>query len=299
MTSTRDMALLRDLLTQIRGLPPLSNGVSKLMGLNGQDPALLEKVVAIIASDTALATQVMKIANSAAFTGQSTIDSVEKAVLRVGVRMITGTVAQTQLQRVFDPHDEVMTELWVTNITAAYFAMNLAAANPALDIVPETAYTYALLHDVGRLVMAHMLGAGLVELLEEDPDPRTKLSRRERALFGFDHETAGRMLGNQWKLPPDITLVIAAHHLPIGQREAFPESTNRTITVIDLADALSYQVHLHSKRREELEEDVETLICDGRDEELREELGLSVESVIGTIAPTLAAVDRQRVLMLG
>ena len=57
---TTDLQKLDELLGQVRNLPPLSNGVTQLMTLRSDDPALVERVTEIVQADPALAAQIIK-----------------------------------------------------------------------------------------------------------------------------------------------------------------------------------------------------------------------------------------------
>src|SRR5436190_609652 len=94
---------------------------------------------------------------------------------------------------------------------------------------PELAYTYGLLHDVGRLVLVALYRNAASEVIEDNPHPVHDLVRREEEVFGVSHTLAGRLLGNKWKLPPQITVVVATHHIPRAERQGYPADLNRTI----------------------------------------------------------------------
>lgn len=240
MGNSKALDELSRMLEQVRTLPPLPQGVAALLALDQSDPALVEKTKSVIEADPALTAQLLKVSNSAAFTGQEIVDSVERGIMRVGARMIVGSFAETHLQGTFDVSKEPGSGLWNASALAAHLALKLAEAAPSVGLKPETAYTYGLLHDVGRLAMAHALGDALLEIAAEAPALRTELVRRERALFGFDHAVAGRLVGNRWRLPADITLVIAAHHLPTEERARYPASINRVIDLMSLVDEMTH-----------------------------------------------------------
>jgi HD-like signal output (HDOD) protein len=209
-----DLYRLNALMDEIRALRPLSGGVLRLLALSPRDPALLEKTREVIQSDGALGALILKIANSAAFTGQEIVDTVDRAVMRVGVKMITGTVAQIELQDRVQPEDDEVGCAWVANLLLATLARNLAATAPSSGVAPETAYTYGLLRDVGRPVLARVFRDRLRPIFDSPPRGRAEVIKREREILGLDHATAGRLVGNRWRLPKEITLVMANQRQP-------------------------------------------------------------------------------------
>jgi putative nucleotidyltransferase with HDIG domain len=70
----------------------------------------------------------------------------------------------------------------------------------------------ALLHDVGRLVLAELYGDEYGPDGHRDgPDERM---RRERRELGIDHALVGAVLVRRWGLPQSIASVVERHHAP-------------------------------------------------------------------------------------
>jgi putative nucleotidyltransferase with HDIG domain len=69
----------------------------------------------------------------------------------------------------------------------------------------------ALLHDVGRRVLAELYGA--FELDDHDATPDERI-RRERRELGIDHALVGAVLVRRWGLPSTVALAIERHHSP-------------------------------------------------------------------------------------
>jgi putative nucleotidyltransferase with HDIG domain len=76
----------------------------------------------------------------------------------------------------------------------------------------------ALLHDVGRLVLAELYGdfEGLDDP-ETTPDERI---RRERRELGIDHALVGAVLVRRWGLPGGVAAAIERHHSPKAEGHA-------------------------------------------------------------------------------
>jgi HD-like signal output (HDOD) protein len=290
-------ASISDLLSTIRKLPPLPTGVARLLSLNPGDPSFFETACAIVRAEPALATQVLKIANSALFAGQNPVTSVDRAMMRVGARMISTTLTESHLHHSFDTQDEMMGHLWLSNAFAANLAMTLTQTRPEIGIEPEVAYTYGLLHDVGRLVLVALYRNAATEIVDENPHPISDLIRREEEVFGLNHTLAGRVLGNKWKLPPQITVVVAAHHVPRMERGSYPLELNRTIELMTLIDQVVHRVNEGTPSggsiAASVEETVESPLCGP----VLELVGVRAQDVVDSVEPALAAVDRQRKLL--
>jgi putative nucleotidyltransferase with HDIG domain len=90
--------------------------------------------------------------------------------------------------------------------------------------------TAALLHDVGRLVLAD-LGAGS-EAPAEGETPEERL-RVEREGFGIDHAAVGAVLVRRWRLPPTVAAAVERHHA---------DDATGAAAVIKLADLVAHYV---------------------------------------------------------
>jgi putative nucleotidyltransferase with HDIG domain len=75
----------------------------------------------------------------------------------------------------------------------------------------------ALLHDVGRRVLAELYGDFELDDPDATPDERV---RRERRELGIDHALVGAVLVRRWSMPPSIAMAVERHHSPQAQGNA-------------------------------------------------------------------------------
>ena len=275
-----------ELLATIRSLPPLPAGISRLLSLDQAEPSYLEKASGIIRTDPALVAQIIKIANSAVYTGQDRVDTLERALLRVGVRTAVNALVSAHLQRAFSPQEERLQALWVTNLLAAILARSIAEAQPALEIVPETAYTFGLLHDVGRLVM--ILMDHDASALRTSVHPVRELHQLEKESFPHDHQMAGRLLAHGWHFPRTLALVIATHHEPSERRAGHPPIVERLVNLMALVDHVGMNILAGLPECEDLEGGVAATLQEEDVAALSDDLGLSRKDVLQILAPSLS-----------
>jgi HDOD domain-containing protein len=82
----------------------------------------------------------------------------------------------------------------------------------AAGIDSDRAYSFGLLHDIGRLGLLVAYPDAYEEVLKAaDRDPISLLDL-EKKRFGVDHCEAGRQLVEQWKLPSEFCVIAGRHH---------------------------------------------------------------------------------------
>ena len=268
------------------------------MSLSQRDPAYFEKASALIKADPALAGQVVRIANSALYAGQTRVDDLERAIMRVGIRMVVASLTSAWLKRAFDPSRSLLAAVWLDNLLSALVARGIAERAGWHEIGSEAAYTYGMLHDVGRLVLMALYQRGMERVLEERLCPVTALSAREHEVFGVSHALAGRLLANRWNFPNDMAMVIAAHHFPRAQRVGMPPHINQIIDLVLIADFIAFRLGDAETLTEELEIRILDDISSGAGLELITALDLAPSTLLEAIRPALGRME-QHCNMLG
>jgi HD-like signal output (HDOD) protein len=103
--------------------------------------------------------------------------------------------------------------LWRHSVAAAV-AIECVPGLGHCELPPE-AFTAALLHDIGKLVMARFLDPEILGYIRraQDLDHLGRLEA-ESLLLGVNHAELGGLIAQHWKLPPRVVLGITYHHHP-------------------------------------------------------------------------------------
>lgn len=200
----------RGLLARIPAFPPI---VLRLLDLLARDDVEIRELVALISADPAFSAQILQVANSPLFGFRSQIDSLQSALVVLGlrrVRALTMTVATANHMKAALRVEE-LSRCWRHMLACALLTDELARACSAFE---DRAYTAGLLHDVGRLGLLLAYPGEYAELLRNASRNALELLDCEREALGMDHCEAGRMLAAQWNLPADFQIIVARHHDP-------------------------------------------------------------------------------------
>ena len=200
----------KGLLDRIPAFPPI---VLRLLDLLAREDVEFRELVALISSDPAFSAQILRVANSPLFGFRSQIDSLQSALVVLGLRRVRAlcmTVATSNHMKAV-LHIEELSRCWRHMLACALLTEELARACSAFE---DRAYTAGLLHDVGRLGLLLAYPAKYAQVLRSADLNSLELLDWERESLGMDHCEAGRALAAHWNLPPDFQIIAARHHDP-------------------------------------------------------------------------------------
>jgi putative nucleotidyltransferase with HDIG domain len=182
------------------------------------DPAsTVRQFARVIELDQALTANVLRWANSAASHPATKITTVRKAVIRLGAANVLKLTVGQHLLAAFGsgtPGRELTeNELWRHGVAAAMCAEQLEAV--ARRRIPGMAFTAALMHDVGKLLLGRRVGYdALAELVASVQGARqVSALEAEREVLGTDHAEVGGAMARYWEFPEPLIAAIEQHHL--------------------------------------------------------------------------------------
>jgi HD-like signal output (HDOD) protein len=194
------------------------------------DPSVaFAKMSSLIQTDSVLSMELLRIANSALFTGRLEIRSVLQAIVFLGSDTV-GSLVLTVCLKALAPmrSSRLVVACWRHSLASALICQRLAGA---MKVPESNAYTAGLIHDIGQLTLLRVFPAYEEALLsgeERGIDPLVV----ERELFGLDHAEAGRWLLAEWGCPLELQIVAAKHENP-------PQVETRDASLIRLVHAAS------------------------------------------------------------
>jgi len=201
-----------DIIRHIRDLPSLPEVVVELLASIEQEDVDLHQLAAKITRDQSLTAKTLRLANSSFYGMQSKVTSIAQAITVLGLHSIRTLVTACSLTRSFAPGPGNRFDFqgfWRHSVGAAVAAKALA---PHLGQAADAAFTAALLHDIGTLVLVTRYPAQYEEALAYRALHDCAVADAERAVFGLEHALVGSMLATHWKFPAAIVRAVANHH---------------------------------------------------------------------------------------
>lgn len=210
------MQELDEYINKVKNLPPAPRILPELLTLLRKENVDSSRVVQLISYDPAITASLLRLCNSALFAGSSPATDLDQAVQRLGFRQIYTLVAAISGARALSPAQKGYGinagELWKHSVTSAVAGQLIARSQ--LDPEEGLVFTAALLHDIGKIVLADALEHIYAQLVEESRAQQSAMIETEKRLLGVNHAEIGGRLLTRWKFPENLVAAVTHHHQP-------------------------------------------------------------------------------------
>lgn len=216
--------------------PALAESRQRVLRVANVDKPAVSEVVFAVESDVALVIAVLRIANRRHGTRRGRIATVPEAV---EVLTTPGVEALAEAAHTYDfferaPVWEAQPEHFRLHaITTQRAAERLAAEVSWAE--RDELIVAALLHDIGKLVLAHAYPGYPSQIHAAARTPEDRVEAERKAL-GVDHAMVGGVLARRWELPDGLAAAIERHH---------HEDAVGSAALIRLADQLAHYAQGH------------------------------------------------------
>jgi HD-like signal output (HDOD) protein len=199
-------AVLTGLVGSLPCVPSLPAILDELHHATRNPSVTIGKLTKICERDPGLAAKVLQIANTAHFRGgDEPTSSIHTAVSILGSDTMAALATSSMIAVPANPISQALIgQLQQQAVEAAQHARRSMTDRARTD----DAYTAGLLHDIGRLVLADVLGERYLPVLRAAET--APLSDCERELLGVTHQAVGASLLALWGLPPGLVEAVQA-----------------------------------------------------------------------------------------
>lgn len=184
-----DPGLLAKVLDDAVKLCPLPATTQRVLQLADSDRASIATIVQAISNDPALAAAVLRVANSALYTGPK-LAQLDAAVIRIGLRELRDLAAAMSLLASFRSRDGIQVILHDRSVLAGGIANKLAKVTS--QVLPSTAATCGLLCEIGAMVCLAADGKEYAKLWKELGPLGVGRVEREMARYSVTSFEIGR-----------------------------------------------------------------------------------------------------------
>ena len=248
---------------QAVGLKVFPAVAQHVMGLLADPHATIGDLRGPIEQDAALASRLLRVANSVAYSRGRPVASIDDAVLRLGHAQVRAIVAGISAFGMFPAEGEVAERLRAHGAGVAA-VVGVLGRTWRQEHVGDL-FLCGLLHDLGKLAalqVGEVSYADLPRRVLETPDC---VHRIERARTGYDHAALGATVLAGWRFDRDVVKTVAWHHRP-GRAYAEGGDIGVSVALLRLADQIDYrlrtQPELDQAYLDELTQRGEASYCD-------------------------------------
>lgn len=232
----------------LTALPTLPDTTVRAMALANDPRSSLADFAALIRRDGAVATAVLKMANSPLYRVGRAVDNLHAAVLRLGMKGCSNIITTIGMRGMFkqvDPaHHRRCEVLWRHGFFTACLS-TLINQNLSLGYQGEE-FTAGLLHDMGRILFVLLAPEQSVLADRLDFEENEGILQAEQRLLGIDHCRLGYRFGEKNHFPRSIQSCLLLHH---AADPVEADLDYRLVQVVSAADHLANHVHrTHSVR---------------------------------------------------
>jgi HD-like signal output (HDOD) protein len=199
----------QDIVSWVDDLPPLPHVASQVIMLLEDPKSSATKLAQLLGSDPALATRVLRIANSAMFGRQREITTIKNAITTVGFLALKGLIVASTLRQMNRRQELVDKAIWENSLCTALGAYKICEhlRKPYLDEV----FLLGLLHDIGKIVLYNH-EHDLYQKVIADTKNGKEYYEAEQEVYGFSHALIGGLVAKKWHFSPLLCQVILHHH---------------------------------------------------------------------------------------
>jgi HD-like signal output (HDOD) protein len=209
-----------ELIAHSRLLPTIPHVVQDMLTSLDDEEVTLDEIAHKMAADPALTAKLLRMTNSAFFHVSRTVNSVDEAVAMLGFEAVRSRIVSYGIAGMFREIPGLnLKKLWRYNLYTAGVARHIARA---VGVNPELAFTTAMLHTVGLLVM-HAAMPRKLQMLEQTvswSDLHCLVAEHE--LLGFNHLEAAAELATHWRLPQPMVSALRCAGEPLVCLEFSP-----------------------------------------------------------------------------
>ena len=244
---------IKSIVKKIDGLKPIPQVASKVMSIAEDPESSMHDLSDVIVYDTAVTTNLLKVANSAYFGLSEKVDSVHQAIVLIGMDQVANLVllsaGSENLKGSQEGYDLEAGDLWKYSVSSALIARELAEKKGAKET--QLIFTAALIKDIGKVILNQYVKDSFDNINTLVTEQNFTFREAEKEVIGIDHAELGGMVAENWKFSPMMIEIIRNHHLP--QESSISEFESSIVYMADTicmmmgigggSDGLAYRFH--------------------------------------------------------
>jgi predicted Zn finger-like uncharacterized protein len=197
-------------------LPAMPHVVQKAQGIMARPDSNIKELARVIELEQAIATRVLKLANSAYYGLSGKVSSIQHASVLLGFKALGDLISVAGISNLMSKnlrgYQLDSGDLWRHSIAVAFGSRIIA--NRKDTEFGNLAFFAGLIHDAGKLILDPYVYERKDSFDEFMADGENTFVNAEKTILGFDHSEIASELCQKWKIPNNQRIAIQFHHNP-------------------------------------------------------------------------------------
>ncbi len=226
MSLDADIARTKTILQGVN-IPPQNEVVRKIREEQKLEEPNMQRIAEFISDDVRTSAEVIKMVNSPFFGLRRRVESIQQAVMQLGLRNINSVVMNLFLKSMLGsrPSQDLL-DLWDYTNRLAMISNRLSRR--VKKCAPEEAYMAALFTNCGQLLLTQVF-QNYGQVYQEAVKDRKNITETELAEFNTTHMLVGYVVAEFWELEDELRNVILNHHMFDAEYFASGDETKEKI----------------------------------------------------------------------
>ena len=186
-------------------LPSLQSVLAELENLTQKSNIRLDEVTKLVPVDQGMSLRVLRMANSVYYAPTQPILDVQDAILYIGLNTFRGAVVSTRcIEKTCHIRQSTLDwkDFWTHGASVGHLTVELASHLKVCDLGLESFYLMGLLHDIGKVVLAHLMPGKFEEIYVqaalEKKAPAALESKRSASSTAISARGTSRSRASRW-----------------------------------------------------------------------------------------------------
>ncbi len=206
-------------LSEIHELPTLPEVVLRIQAMVNSDEGDAKMLSRIIEQDPAVASKILKIANSSFYSSSQRITSITRAITRIGFNEVGHIALAISLIKKFSGKSDILDykQFWRHALTGAFLTSMVAKTSKVAfsDAERQALFLSGLLHDIGILIYDQFFHEEFERIIQYAYSKNmTYLEAEQNVTPSATHAALGAALLELWKTDFLVTSGVRFHHTP-------------------------------------------------------------------------------------
>lgn len=207
---------IKEIINKIDTLKPIPPVATQILALAEDVNSSVSEIADLITHDPAITANVLRMCNSAYFGMRRKVESVNDAIILLGLDHIIDLVLMDSISHNFrydhDGYGLGEGELWRHAVLSSYVA-NILTETHGRGARKHLVFTAALVKDIGKLILGRFVAFSFEKINILVHSQGYSFNEAEKEIIGMNHEELGALMGQKWRFSEKLIYMIRHHHL--------------------------------------------------------------------------------------